>query len=51
MMAGEYQVVKSLFEHSIPRLTGWAPMMDYALEKAMVRAVQYRGGQDSDATY
>mmetsp|Transcript_11418 Transcript_11418/g.27608 ORF Transcript_11418/g.27608 Transcript_11418/m.27608 type:complete len:311 (+) Transcript_11418:43-975(+) len=28
LMAGEFQVLKSIMEHSIPRLVGWAQMMD-----------------------
>ncbi|CAJ1942098.1 unnamed protein product [Cylindrotheca closterium] len=32
LMAGEFQVLKSIMEHSIPRLVGWAQMMDRSAE-------------------
>ncbi|KAL3936630.1 MAG: hypothetical protein SGBAC_008090 [Bacillariaceae sp.] len=32
LMAGEFQVLKSIMEHSIPRLVGWAQMLDRPAE-------------------
>jgi hypothetical protein len=35
LMAGEYQVVKSIIEYSIPSLVGWSTMLDSAMEEAI----------------
>jgi hypothetical protein len=35
LMAGEYQVVKSIIEYTIPRLVGWSTMLDSAMEEAI----------------
>ena len=48
MMAGEYQVVKSIIEYSIPRLAGWAPLMEHAIEKSILDRInfpQFQGGR------
>ena len=39
-MAGEYQVIRSIFEYSMPRLVGWSTMMDTAMETALANASQ-----------
>jgi hypothetical protein len=38
-MAGEYQVVKSIIEYSLPRLVGWSTFMDHALERSISDSV------------
>jgi hypothetical protein len=45
LMAGEYQVVKSIIEYSIPRLVGWTTMLDSAIEEAISGA----SNQDNDS--
>lgn len=44
LMAGEYQVVKSIIEYSIPRLVGWSTMLDSAMEEAIDRASKQDNG-------
>jgi hypothetical protein len=38
-MAGEYQVLKSIIEYSLPRLVGWSTFMDHALERSISDSV------------
>ena len=48
LMIGEYQVLRSILEYSIPRLVGWSTMFDRNIEQAINRSLQggnnYRGG-------
>jgi hypothetical protein len=44
LMAGEYQVVKSIMEYSIPRLIGWSTMLDHAIEKSVMDQIKSGGG-------
>lgn len=39
LMVGEYQVIKSIIEYSMPRLVGWVPMMDHSISQS------FAGGQ------
>jgi hypothetical protein len=43
-MAGEYQVVKSIMEYSMPRLIGWSTMLDHAIEKSVMDQINSGGG-------
>jgi hypothetical protein len=36
-MLGEYHVVRSIIQYSIPRLIGWSTMMDHAMEQALYK--------------
>jgi hypothetical protein len=50
LMAGESQVIQSIMEYSLPRLTGWPTMMDYSIENALSSATipnphNYSGAQ------
>jgi hypothetical protein len=38
LMAGESQVIQSIMEYSLPRLTGWPTMMDYSIENTLSSA-------------
>lgn len=38
LMVGEQQVLQSIMEYSIPRLTGWAPLMDHSVQKSWTNA-------------
>lgn len=38
LMVGESQVLQSILEYSIPRLIGWAPMLDQAIQQSFQAA-------------
>ena len=44
-MVGEYQVVRSIFQYSMPRLIGWSTMMDVTMDNAFNNTT--RGQQTS----
>ena len=44
LMVGEYRVIDLLIQYSIPRITGWAPMMDHAMEQSLDLAKELGGG-------
>ena len=39
VMVGEYQVLRSVVEYSLPRLTGWSIMLDNAMEQSVQKAI------------
>jgi hypothetical protein len=48
-MVGEYQVLRSIIEYSLPKLVGWSTMFDRNVEQAVNKSVQghqrgYGGG-------
>jgi hypothetical protein len=43
-MLGEFHVLRSIIEYSIPRLIGWSTMMDHSMEQALFRASSTSGG-------
>lgn len=43
LMVGEYHVLRSIVEYSIPRLTGWAPMMEHSLQQALQQSTAQSG--------
>jgi hypothetical protein len=46
LMFGEYHVMKSIIQYSIPHLIGWSTMMDHSMEQALNKAIagNSRGG-------
>jgi Whirly transcription factor len=38
LMVGETQVVQSIMDYSLPRLSGWATLLDHSMEHAFVEA-------------
>ena len=45
LMVGEYQVLRSIIEYSIPKLVGWSTMFDRNVEQAVSKSVQSGGNQ------
>jgi len=43
LMIGEYQVLRSILESSIPKLVGWTTMFDRNIEQAIAKSVQGGG--------
>lgn len=43
LLAGESQVLQSIMEYSIPRLTGWSTMMDHSMDNAFYTAASGGG--------
>lgn len=43
VQAGEFQVIMSLMQHSLPLLTGWSTMMEVALQNSLARTFQEAG--------
>lgn len=44
-MVGEFQVLRSIIEYSIPKLVGWSTMFDRNIEQAVSKSVQSGGNQ------
>jgi hypothetical protein len=36
-MVGEYYVLRSIIDHTIPKLIGWSDSLDYSIQEAMNR--------------
>ena len=49
LTAGEFQVILSILEYSIPRLTGWSIMFEHAMESSVNQ--QERSGQPQSDNY
>jgi hypothetical protein len=47
-MVGEYQVLRSIIEYSIPKLVGWSTMFDRDIEQAVDKSIQGGGSQRND---
>jgi len=45
LMVGEYQVLRSIIEYSIPKLVGWSTMFDRNIEQAVAKSVKGGGNQ------
>lgn len=45
LMVGEFQVLRSIIEYSIPKLVGWSTMFDRNVEQAVSKSVQSGGNQ------
>mmetsp|Transcript_4938 Transcript_4938/g.13054 ORF Transcript_4938/g.13054 Transcript_4938/m.13054 type:complete len:110 (-) Transcript_4938:204-533(-) len=48
LMGGEYLVIKSIIEFSIPYLIGWAPAMEASLQANIDKAADESGGLGGD---
>jgi len=44
-MVGEYRVLRSIIESSIPKLVGWSTMLDRSIEQAVAKSVEGGGRQ------
>lgn len=43
LLAGEWRVLQSLIEYSLPRLTGWATQLDYGLQQKLMMSSNNSG--------
>jgi hypothetical protein len=50
-MVGEYQVLRSIIEYSIPKLVGWSTMFDRNMEQAVAKSVQGGSNQRGGGGY
>lgn len=48
VQAGEFEVIVNLMRHSIPYLTGWAQMMDIAMQKSLAEDISTNQGGGGD---
>lgn len=40
LMVGEFHVVRSIIQYSIPKLIGWSPMLDAFVDQAVEKSTQ-----------
>lgn len=45
-MVGEYYVLRSIINHTIPKLIGWSDPLDYSIHQAMNRSA-YNGNHNN----
>lgn len=45
LMVGEYQVLRSIIDYSIPKLVGWSTMLDRNVEQAISKSIEGGGIQ------
>ena len=48
-MVGEYQVLRSIIEYSIPKLIGWSTMFDRNIEQAIAKSVTPQGNSGGNS--
>lgn len=51
-MVGEYKVLRTIIEYSIPKLVGWSTMFDRNVEQAVSKSVgNQRGGHSGGSPH
>jgi hypothetical protein len=50
-MLGEYHVLRSIVEYSLPRLVGWANMLDASMEQSIQKAASESNNMQSPHNY
>ena len=44
---GEYYVLRSIIEHSIPHLIGWSTMLEHNMEQAVLKSARGSGNYNN----